>query len=51
MSGVDSLPMAPERPGFNLIERWQALRDRLLASSAFQSWAVRFPLTRPVASG
>jgi demethylspheroidene O-methyltransferase len=50
MSGVDSLPMAPERTGFSLIERWQSLRDRLLASPAFQSWAVRFPLTRPIAN-
>jgi demethylspheroidene O-methyltransferase len=42
--------MAPERSGFSLIERWQSLRDRLLANSAFQHWAVRFPLTRPIAN-
>nr|WP_294506379.1 methyltransferase [uncultured Rhodopila sp.] len=50
MSGVDTLPLAPERPGFSLIERWQSLRDRLLANSAFQSWAVKFPLTRGIAN-
>ncbi len=30
-------------------ERWLDLRNRLLASPAFQRWAVDFPLTRPVA--
>lgn len=29
--------------------RWRALRNRLLASPAFQRWAAAFPLTRPVA--
>jgi demethylspheroidene O-methyltransferase len=28
---------------------WLALRDRLLSSPAFQRWASRFPLTRPIA--
>lgn len=30
-------------------ERWQATRDRLLASPRFQRWAAAFPLTRPIA--
>jgi demethylspheroidene O-methyltransferase len=30
-------------------ERWLDLRNRLLASPAFQRWAVDFPLTRPIA--
>jgi demethylspheroidene O-methyltransferase len=50
MSGIEGLAMPQERLGFSLTERWQALRDRLLANSAFQSWAVRFPLTRPTAN-
>jgi demethylspheroidene O-methyltransferase len=29
--------------------RWQNWRNRLLASEGFQSWATRFPLTRPIA--
>ena len=32
-----------------LAERWFELRNRLLASPAFQSWASAFPLTRPIA--
>jgi demethylspheroidene O-methyltransferase len=32
-----------------LIERWRALRDRLLTSAAFARWATAFPLTRPLA--
>ena len=35
--------------GNSLRERWQAWRNRLLASEGFQAWASRFPLTRPVA--
>ncbi len=31
--------------------RWLALRNRLLADPAFQSWAAVFPLTRPRARG
>lgn len=31
-------------------DRLLAMRDRLLAAPAFQHWAVRFPLTRPVAN-
>ncbi len=31
------------------LDRWRALRDRLLASPAFQRWAAAFPLTRPIA--
>lgn len=30
-------------------DRWFDLRDRWLASPRFQRWAVRFPLTRPIA--
>lgn len=30
-------------------ERWQALRNRLLASPRFHRWAASFPLTRPIA--
>ncbi|MGC9268688.1 methyltransferase [Acidiphilium sp.] len=30
-------------------ERWQAARNRLLASPRFQQWAAAFPLTRPIA--
>ena len=40
--------LAEQRTG--LWERWLALRDRLLAAPAFQHWAVRFPLTRPIAN-
>jgi demethylspheroidene O-methyltransferase len=36
--------------GATIRDRWLALRDRLLAAPAFQRWAVRFPLTRPVAN-
>jgi hypothetical protein len=36
MSGIEGLAMPQERLGFSLTERWQALRDRLLANSAFQ---------------
>jgi demethylspheroidene O-methyltransferase len=49
MSGADSLAMVPFRSGLTLTERWQRLRDRLLANASFQDWAVRFPLTRPIA--
>jgi len=28
---------------------WRALRNRVIASPAFQSWSARFPLTRPIA--
>jgi demethylspheroidene O-methyltransferase len=31
------------------VDRWYALRDRLLASPAFQRTATAFPLTRPIA--
>lgn len=31
------------------LDRWSALRDRLLASPAFRRWAAGFPLTRPIA--
>ncbi|HEX2941236.1 MAG TPA: methyltransferase [Rhodopila sp.] len=33
----------------SLSDRWFAVRNRLLASPAFQRWAASFPLTRPVA--
>jgi demethylspheroidene O-methyltransferase len=36
-------------PAQSLRARWQAWRNRLLASEGFQSWASRFPLTRPIA--
>ena len=32
-----------------LRDRWLALHNRLLSSRAFQLWALRFPLTRPIA--
>ncbi len=35
--------------GEPLWARWRRWRDRLLASAAFQRWALRFPLTRPIA--
>jgi demethylspheroidene O-methyltransferase len=50
MSGAESLAMTPFRSGLTLTERWQSLRDRLLANASFQSWAVCFPLTRPIAN-
>ncbi len=31
--------------------RWLRLRNRLLTDPAFQRWAARFPLTRPIARG
>jgi demethylspheroidene O-methyltransferase len=31
-----------------LIDRWLALRNRLLMSGRFHRWAARFPLTRPI---
>jgi demethylspheroidene O-methyltransferase len=37
-------------PSPSITDRWKAFRDRLLAAPAFQHWAVRFPLTRPVAN-
>lgn len=33
----------------SLSDRWFAVRNRLLASPAFQRWAASFPLTRPIA--
>jgi demethylspheroidene O-methyltransferase len=47
MSGVGALGAAP---GAGWFDRWLAFRDRLLAHPAFQHWAVRFPLTRPIAN-
>ncbi len=35
--------------GAGLKEYWLGTRNRLLASSRFQRWAARFPLTRPIA--
>jgi demethylspheroidene O-methyltransferase len=35
--------------GARIRERWLALRNRLLASPRFQSWAAAFPVTRPIA--
>jgi demethylspheroidene O-methyltransferase len=37
------------KPALGWRERWLGLRDRLLASPRFQSWAASFPLTRPIA--
>lgn len=31
-----------------LVDRWLALRNRLLMSGRFQRWAARFPLARPI---
>ncbi len=42
MIGVPAMARAP-------FDRWHAVRDRLLASAAFRSWAARFPLTRGLA--
>ena len=36
-------------PVRGLRERWWRLRDRMLSSPAFQRWAARFFLTRPIA--
>ncbi len=43
-----STPPAAQR--VSLPDRWFAWRNRLLASPAFQAWAVRNPLTRPIAN-
>lgn len=32
-----------------MLKPWLPMRNRLLASPAFQAWAARFPLTRPIA--
>lgn len=49
-AGVDTLPGDPEaRTRGSLVDRIWRLRDRILASPAFQRWASAFPLTRPVA--
>jgi demethylspheroidene O-methyltransferase len=46
-------PMVPpadhRAASLSLKERWIGWRNRLLASPAFQEWATRFPLTRPIA--
>jgi len=44
---VHSQPRARMPRGW--VDRLLHARDRLLASRAFQGWAARFPLTRPVA--
>jgi demethylspheroidene O-methyltransferase len=41
---VSPLAAAPSR-----LDRWFAVRDRLLASPRFQRWAAAFPLTEPIA--
>lgn len=43
------MPTPPADAGRSLRERWCAWRDRQIASRAFQRWAARFPLTRPIA--
>jgi demethylspheroidene O-methyltransferase len=45
VQGVANLPAALR----GTRERWFRMRDRMLASPAFQRWAARFYLTRPVA--
>jgi demethylspheroidene O-methyltransferase len=45
---LGTTPPASERTG--LSDRWFAWRNRMLASPAFQAWAVRNPFTRPVAN-
>ena len=45
---MDISASSPERPS-TWIDRWFALRDRLLSSANFRRWAVGFPLTRPIA--
>jgi demethylspheroidene O-methyltransferase len=50
MSGASLQAMAEAPKSAGLIDRWFAFRDGLLASPAFQRWAVRFPLTRMVAN-
>jgi demethylspheroidene O-methyltransferase len=51
-----SLPDSTHRPATlvtarptSLVERWYAVRDRLLQSAAFHRFAARFPLTRSLA--
>lgn len=36
-------------PTVSWLERFRALRDRLVADPRFRAWAARFPLTRPLA--
>lgn len=36
-------------PGTSVLDRWLAVRDRLLASPRFQAWAAAFLPTRPIA--
>lgn len=39
----------PDASALSLPDRWRALRDRILTSPGFQTFAAAFPLTRPVA--
>jgi demethylspheroidene O-methyltransferase len=41
--------MSREEPGPGIVDRLWSIRDRILASQAFQRWAAAFPLTRPIA--
>jgi demethylspheroidene O-methyltransferase len=43
------VPASAAPAKLSLGDRWHSFRNRLLASPAFQRWAVAFPLTRPVA--
>lgn len=49
LSTTDPLQPLPADLPPSLRERWYAWRDRRIASSTFQRWAARFPLTRPIA--
>jgi demethylspheroidene O-methyltransferase len=50
MSGSMTLWPAAGAGPLGLRDRLLSARDRLLAAPSFQQWAVRFPLTRPVAN-
>jgi demethylspheroidene O-methyltransferase len=47
--GVDAAAVGPEHPAAPLRERLLRWRDARLASPSFRQWALRFPLTRPIA--
>lgn len=42
-------PAVTAVPPLSWRDRWQSVRNRLLASARFQQWAAAFPLTRPIA--
>ena len=49
MDRILPLPAVPGREPSSVMDRALAWRDRLVATTAFQQWAARFPLTRFVA--